>query len=190
MSLKEAIKAAAKGLDHARDDDWQEDGRPSLKRIQQLAKSTAVTQEQLDDALPDLRRERPKSSVAVKATPEANKTNNAAKAAKAPGKLAPTKAKTATDTDAIRAASGVGAKPNAEKQPGKYVENILVTATETGYFGSKLREPGESFYYTGRLGSWMEIADEEERAAYADDRAASADGDDLDANVDPASASL
>lgn len=191
MSFKEAIKAAAKGLDNARDDDWQEDGRPSLKRIQQLAKTSAITQEQLDDALPDLRREQPKSSAGVKATPEANKTNNAAKAAKAPAKLAPKKApQSATDTDAIRAASGVDAPAQAASKNRNFVENVLVTATEQGYFGSKIREPGESFYYTGRLGSWMEIADPEEREAYAQERAASADGDDRNANVDPVSASL
>lgn len=191
MSLKEAIKTAAKGLDNARDEDWQEDGRPSLKRIQQLAKTSAITQDQLDDALPDLRREKSKSSVAVKATPEANKTNNAAKAAKAPAKLAPKKApQSATDTDAIRAASGVDQPAEVASKNRSFVENVLVTATEQGYFGSKIREPGESFYYTGRLGSWMEIADPEEREAYAQERAASADGDDSEANVDPVSASL
>lgn len=191
MSLKEAIKTAAKGLDNSRDDDWQEDGRPSLKRIHQLAKTTAIKQEDLDDALPDLKRDKSVNAANIKPTPDAAKADaNTAKVAKAPAKLAPAKAPhTATDTDRIKEASGLGEKKKKAADE-KFVENVMVTAVEVGYYGSKLREPGESFYYTGRLGKWMEISDADEREAYAMERAASADGDDRDANVDPASASL
>lgn len=164
--MKDAIKAAAKGLDHARDDDWQEDGRPSLKRMHQLAKTTAITQDQLDDAVPDLRRNRPHN----------NGTTPTPDAARAPAvkpdaaKLAPAKvAKTATDMDAIIAASQPPEKKERKLQP--LLKNVLVVATQEGHYGSKLRDPGEQFYFTGRQGSWMEIADAEERKRYAEERA-------------------
>jgi len=165
MSLKDAIKEAAKGLDHKKVDDWQEDGRPSLKRIHQLAKTTAITQEQLDDALPDLRRNQTSGEYASP-SPDAAKPKAQTKPA-----AAPAKAKTATDTDAIKRASDPEESEPTSGEDQKFVENTLVIATETGYYGSKLREPGESFYFTGRLGSWMKKADAGERKAHQDERA-------------------
>lgn len=52
----EHIRLAATGLDNTKDADWTEDGRPSLKRVRQLAKDANITQEQLDEAVPQLRR--------------------------------------------------------------------------------------------------------------------------------------
>ena len=163
MSLKDAIKEAAKGLDHKKVDDWQEDGRPSLKRIHQLAKTTAITQEQLDDALPDLKRNQ-QTGAPAKPTPEAGKNEANVKTAAAPA----TAGNSATDTKAIKAAS---MPKEAEKKDERFVENVIVVANETGYYGSKLREAVEKFYFTGRLGSWMERADAAERKAYAEERA-------------------
>jgi hypothetical protein len=167
MSLKEQIKTASNGLDHKKDDDWQEDGRPSLKRIHQLAKTTAITQEQLDDALPDLRRNQSVNQATITPTPDAGK----AKANVNPA-AAPATAKTATDTAPIVEASKRKKPIKAEDQP--MLVNKLVVAVEAGYYGSKIREPGESFYFTGRKGRWMEVADKSERKEHAEERAADA----------------
>lgn len=35
-----------------------------------------------------------------------------------------------------------------------------VVARERGHYGSKIREPGERFAFSGVLGSWMQPADE------------------------------
>lgn len=167
MSLKDAIKEAAKGLDHKKVDDWQEDGRPSLKRIHQLAKTTAITQEQLDDALPDLRRNQ-QTGAPAKPTPDEGKNDANVTKASAPAKA---KAKTATDTDAlVKAADPDEQEPKSGKDA-KLVKDTLVVATAEGYYGSKLREPGESFYFTGRLGSWMKVADAGERKLHQEERA-------------------
>lgn len=40
----------------------------------------------------------------------------------------------------------------------KVLENVLVEATATGYYGNKYREVGEKFVFTGVKGSWMKIA--------------------------------
>jgi len=197
--MKDAIKAAAKKLDHASNADWQEDGRPSLKRIHQLAGTVAITQEQLDDALPDLRREKqtPVDQNAAKvaaAKVEADKAAAASKndTAPAPAKLSPAKATVASpEVERIKKASGIGKDAvdvPSDEQP--FLEGVLVVATEQGYFGSKLREPGETFYFTGRKGRWMDIAKAEDRKLYARERAASAAGDDSDANRDPTDKSL
>lgn len=49
---------AVKALDAKKDSDWTENGKPSLKRVRQLAKNDTITQEQLDAAAPDA--DRPK----------------------------------------------------------------------------------------------------------------------------------
>lgn len=36
----------------------------------------------------------------------------------------------------------------------------VVVARERGYYGSKLREPGERFCFSGILGRWMDPVDE------------------------------
>lgn len=172
MSLKDAIKEAAKSLDHKKVDDWQEDGRPSLKRIHQLAKSTAITQEQLDDALPDLRRNQTSGAPATP-TPQAAQTRAVVSPAAAPAKAAVPKGD--PRTEAIRKASDPKeAEAHTSGKDAKYVENTLVVALEEGYFASKLREPGETFYFTGRLGKWMEVADKADRKEHAEERAADA----------------
>lgn len=163
MSLKDAIKEAAKGLDHKKADDWQEDGRPSLKRMHQLAKTTAITQEQLDDALPDLRRNQQTGGPATP-TPDAGKNDANVKPAADPA----TAGNSATDTKAIKVAS---MPKEAEKKDERFVENTLVVAIELGYYGSKLRDIGEKFYFTGRLGNWMEKANAAERKQHAEERA-------------------
>jgi len=186
--MKDAIKAAAAKLDNALDADWQEDGRPSLKRIHQLAGSTAITQDQLDDAVPDLKRVKPATADAAKAKVDAAKAKaNEGKVSGDVANLAPAKVKVEDEAVArIKRASGIG--KDAVDTPSKeepFLEGVLVIATEQGYYGSKLRELGESFYFTGRKGKWMDIAKAEDRKLYAKERAASAAGDDRGANIDP-----
>ena len=41
--------------------------------------------------------------------------------------------------------------------------NVLVIATENGYYGSKFREVGEKFTFTGVKGSWMEVYKEDKK---------------------------
>lgn len=50
------ILNAVKALDAKKDSDWTEGGKPSLKRVRQLAKNDTITQEQLDEATPDATR--------------------------------------------------------------------------------------------------------------------------------------
>jgi len=47
---------AVRALDPKKDSDWTEGGKPSLKRVRQLAKNDTITQEQLDDSVPDAKR--------------------------------------------------------------------------------------------------------------------------------------
>lgn len=56
-ALKEQIEEAVKKLDNSRDADWAENGRPSLKRIRQLAKNEEIEQDQLDEFGGDVKRD-------------------------------------------------------------------------------------------------------------------------------------
>jgi len=47
---------AVKALDAKKDSDWTENGKPSLKRVRQLARNDTITQAQLDEAVPDATR--------------------------------------------------------------------------------------------------------------------------------------
>lgn len=46
------VMNAVRALDPKKDSDWTEGGKPSLKRVRQLAKNDALTQEDLDGAAP------------------------------------------------------------------------------------------------------------------------------------------
>lgn len=131
--LTGAIKTAALALDNTADADWQEDGRPSLKRIRALAKDNTITQDQLDEALPDFKRQT------------------------APAKVDP---KTVQNVRQVTAAELN--RPDLGTR--KILEGVRVVAHERGYYGGALREPGESFVFTGAKGSWMHEETKEEKA--------------------------
>lgn len=113
------ITDAGAKLDHSKDADWTEGGRPSLKRVQALAKDNTITQAQVDEYLSALKREKP---------PEVDKN-----------------------------VQQVALVDRATKpaEPGKPVEAVRMVAIERGYYGGVIRDPGDSFVFTGRPGSWM-----------------------------------
>lgn len=55
-NVQMVILNAVRALDPKKDSDWTEGGKPSLKRVRQLAKNDTITQDQLDDATPDASR--------------------------------------------------------------------------------------------------------------------------------------
>jgi hypothetical protein len=153
--LKTVIKEAGSKLKASNDADWTEGGRPSLKRIQALAKSNAITQDQVDDALPDLTR--------ASLTPE-----------KKPAEQVPQPGRSRPQTAALRALrmgeDGKTDRQRAEEAGHKWLDGVLVVAVERGFYGGLIRDPGEPpFPYTGPDGSWFrELSTKERRRIEAD----------------------
>lgn len=70
------IKVALRGVDHSKESDWTEDGKVSVKRVQQLAKDATITRDDIEKADPDFRREKPKPLVAATSRKDRAKVNH------------------------------------------------------------------------------------------------------------------
>lgn len=129
------IKDASLNLKFTDATDWQEDGRPSLKAIQRLAKDNSITQEDVDTALPDLKRD----------------------------SLKPRTKDTEPKTGRGRAVEAVHKARNDKRSDKQraiddghdWLENEMVVAEDVGYYGGLIREPGDRFVFTGAAGSWF-----------------------------------
>lgn len=130
------IRQAATALDPRIDGDWQPDGRPTLKAIRFLARDASITQDQLNAALPEMRRP----------------------------------AKDDYSAKDVQLVANVPIPREKEEKPPRLV-NVRVVATERGYYGGTLREPGESFVFSGIPGKWMrpETAEERKNRVAADE---------------------
>jgi len=150
------IKDAALGLKYSDATEWQEDGRPSLKAIQKLAKDNSITQEDVDTALPDLKRDSLKPRVKEQET----KTGRGR-------------------AEAIHRARNDkrSDKQRALDDGHEWYENEMVVAEDVGYYGGIIREPGDRFVFTGAAGSWFRKLSKREAAAAQQEREEEADAE-------------
>lgn len=119
--FEDEILAAIAKLKHDVDTDWNEDGRPSMKRIVELAGNTAIKRENVDEVAPDVKRD----VLKAKADPLSAETLKA------------------------------DAKEGDEEEGD--LDTVRVRAIRKGYYGGKIREPGEDFTYSGPKPSWIVV---------------------------------
>jgi hypothetical protein len=155
--LKKAIKDAANDLRYEVDADWTEGGRPSLKRIQALTKNSTITQDQVDEALPDVKRINPKAEILAKDNEPATKGKTILP------RRSGIQGKKEVQPDMTE-------KEAAEAAGFDWLDGELVIADERGFYGGMLREEGEAFVFTGAYGSWFHKATAAERKAYTKER--------------------
>ena len=115
--FEDEILGALAKLKHDVNDDWNDDGKPSMKRIVALAGNNEIKREHVEAVAPDLRRDVPAGNAA------AAKLDPAKVDAEAPDEL----------------------------------KNAKVRALRQGFYGGKLRYPGEDFTYTGKKPSWVVV---------------------------------
>lgn len=167
------LKQAIAKLDNSKPGDWTENGAPSLNRIQVLMKDSSVTQEDLDAAAGDLRRE----EVGGKKDKKKVETRESTPADELEKLIDPETWQFDLMYDEDVYNKVTGETTTVRKRKKVFVKNMLVAAVERGFANGAIRDPGDTFVYTGELGTWMMPGDHERvakiREEYAKTRAES-----------------
>jgi len=170
MKIDEALAK----LEAKNDRDWTENGAPSLTRVQVLMKDSSITQEQLDEAAGDMKR--PDTAIGKKTVKAVEKRAPASEDQLAK-LLDPETGQFQLMEDYEVKDRETGEVITKQRRKKVFVRNMHVAAMERGFANGAIRDPGDTFMYTGELGTWMMPADhkrvEEIRAEYAKERAES-----------------
>jgi hypothetical protein len=145
------IADALKKLDNSKATDWAENGSPSLNRVQVLMKDSSITQEQLDEAAGDLRRE----EIAGKKKKKFVDPRDPATAADLESLIDPETGQFQLMEDHDIKNKDTGDITTVQRRKKVFVKNMHVAAVERGFANGAIRDPGDTFMYTGELGTWM-----------------------------------
>lgn len=168
------LAQALKKLDNSKATDWTENGAPSLTRVQVLMKDSSVTQAQLDEAAGDLARD---DLAAGKKVKKAEATRDPIADDDLAALIDPETGRFDLMEEVQVKDKDTGEMVSRMKRKKVYVKNMHVAAAERGFHAGAIRDPGDTFMYTGELGTWMMPADHarvaEIREDYAKKRAES-----------------
>lgn len=145
------LAEALKKLDNSKPADWTENGAPSLNRIQVLMKDSSITQEQLDEAAGDLRRE----EIGGKKGKKAAETRASASPDVLESLMDPETGQFQLMEDYEVKDKETGEIVTKQRRKKVFVKNMVVAAVERGFANGAIRDPGDVFVYTGELGTWM-----------------------------------
>lgn len=165
------IKSALEKLNVKEAKDWTENGSPSLNRIRILMKNSDITQEALDEAANGMKRPTDAGIAKIK------------KAQAGRDIATEDDLKTLIDPETGRF-DLMETKPFKDRETGEmvtrevrkkvFVKNMLIAAADRGFAHGSIRDPGDTFMFTGELGTWMMPGNHarvaEVRAAYALER--------------------
>ncbi|WP_299078684.1 hypothetical protein [uncultured Paraglaciecola sp.] len=153
---KQTIEAALAGLDPNKDEDWNDNGSPSVAAVQRVAQNSEIRAAHIKEHAPDF--ERPAH------TSGGSSDKNTQAAARdtqppQPPEVAETEGMSVFDRKQKAKQAEVEDHPN-------YVKNVRMMTIAKGVYGGGVRSTGEVFTFTGIKGSWHRPATKDECKGY------------------------